>query len=214
VQRADMHGPADPTNPMELHMNLQKLTLAAVLAVSFTAFGQAAKPAEPAKADAAKPAGPPAAPMLPAEGKKWVESHLGNWKSNDVALTMGEKSFKGKMSMKCDKASGGWGAICTGKMDMGKEMPAQEVTFLYGWNIGEGVATMFEVSNMAEVHQHTGKWADEKSITVTHNGKNVEGKDEKDALTFTWNSPREMTLKGEGTSGGQTLWTFTATAKK
>ena len=204
-------------------MNLKKLAVAAALVVSSTAFAQAAKPAEPAKkADdkaAAKPAepakkdGPPAMPVLPAEGKKWVEGHLGNWKA-EVTMTMGDKSMKGKMSMKCDKASAGWATLCTGKADMGKEMPPQEVTFLYGWNIGEGEATLFEVSNMAEVHFHHGKWTDDKTITVTHEGKNAEGKVEKDALTVTWNSPKEMLISAVGTSAGAQLWTFSALAKK
>lgn len=205
-------------------MNLQKLAVAAALAVSFTAFAQAAKPAEPAKkADdkgAAKPAepakkdAPPAPPVLPAEGKKYVEGHLGNWKSADVTMTMGDKTVKGKLNLKCDKASGGWGTLCTGKADMGKEMPAQEVTFLHGWNIGEGEATMFEVSNMGEVHFHHGKWTDEKTAVLTHEGKNAEGVVEKDVLTFTWNSPKELAIKAEGSAGGKALWSFTATAKK
>ncbi len=185
-------------------MKLSHFAVLAVSVVSFTAFaqGKAAKPAEMPMA------------QMPAEGKKWVEGHLGNWKSTDAVLTMGDKSMKGKMDLKCEKTSGGWGTLCRGKMDMGKDAPMQEVTFLMGWNIGDSMATMFEVTNMGEVHNHTGKWLDEKSITLTHQGKTWEGMEEKDVVTFTWTSPKEMAIKAEGTSGTATAWTLSATAKK
>lgn len=184
-------------------MSLKSLAVFAAVAVSVPSFA-----AEPAKAEAG------GMPTLPPEGKKWVEAHLGSWKASDVTMTMGDKTSKGKMTMKCEKTSGGWGALCKGTADLGKEMPVQEMTMLTGWNIGEGVATLFEVTNVAEVHQHTGKWTDDKNITVTHTGKTAEGKEETDALTFTWVSPKEMLMKAEGTSGGAKVWTFSATAKK
>lgn len=191
-------------------MQHHRLAVVITFVVSFTSL--AAAPAAPA-------APPPKAmempmPQLPAEGKRWIEGHLGTWRSSDVVMTMGEKQLKGKLDLKCEKASGGWATLCRGKMDMGKEMPAQEVTFMMGWSIGEGAATLFEVSNMGEVHQHTGKWTDDKSITVTHQGKTWDGKDEKDVLTFAWSSPKEMAIKAEGVSGATTHWTISATAKK
>lgn len=202
-------------------MMLRELAVAAVLALSATALAQA-KPAEPAKgaekkADAGAKKDEKAgmqAPVMPPEGKKWVESNWGNWKSSDVVFNMGDKALKGKMTMKCDKAVGGWGAVCNGKMDLGKEMPAQDVAFLMGWSIGEGQATMFEVSSMGEVHSHTGKWTDDKTISLTHQGKNPEGKVETDTVTFTWNAPKEIALKAEGTVEGKAAWSFTATMKK
>ena len=225
-------------------MSLKKFVLATACAFSFAAFAQgkpaeAGKPAEPGKSgeakekkeekkaekaekkdekaekkDGAAAAAMPAMPTMPPEGKKWIEGWLGNWKSADTTMTMGDKTMKGKMDMKCEKVSDGWGTLCRGKVDMGKEMPAQQLAVLFGWNIGEGMATMFEVTNMAEVHNHTGKWTDDKTITVTHEGKTAEGKVEKDAFTATWNSPKELAIKAEGTSGGATVWTMTATAKK
>jgi hypothetical protein len=195
-------------------MTLCRLTLTAAAVVSFAVHAaDAGKSAEPAKKEEKKEAAA-AAPTLPPEGKKWIESNLGNWKSTDATLTLGDKPLKGKLTMKCDKAAGGWATVCNAKFDFGKELPGQDSTFLMAWNLGTGEATMFEASNVGDVHHHTGKWADDKSITVVHNGKNAEGKDEKDSLTFTFSSPKELVLKGEGTSGGQTLWTFAATAKK
>ena len=178
-------------------MKLNHFAALVVSVVSFTAFAQ--PKAAPA---AAKPAEMPI-PQLPAEGKKWLEGHLGNRKASDAVLTMGGQSMKGKMEIKCEKTSSGWAVVCRGK-----------VTFLMGWNIGDGTATMFEVSNMGETHNHTGKWLDDKSIALAHQGKTWEGKEEKDVVTFTWNSPKEMVIKAEGTAGTATTWTMSATAKK
>lgn len=188
-----------------------KLALAVVFVTSFTAFAQGK--AAPTAPSPGKQAEPPM-PQLPAEGKKWIESHLGNWKAKDVVMTMGDKTLKGTMEMDCEKVSSGWGTLCKGKMDLGKDMPPQEVSFLMGWNIGEGMATMFEVSNMGEVHRHVGTWADQKSISVTHEGKTPDGKMEKDVVTFTWSSPKEMAIQASGTSGTTMAWKMTATAKK
>lgn len=188
-------------------MNSKNFAVLVVCAISFAAFAQGKAPAPAKKAEMPMP-------QLPAEGKKWLESHMGNWKANDVVMTMGGKTMKGKMDLNCEKASSGWATLCKGKMDLGKEQPLQEVTFLMGWNIGDAVATMFEVSNMGEVHAHTGNWADEKSIALTHQGKTFDGRSEKDVVTFTWNSPKDLAIKAEGSSGTTVNWSMTATAKK
>lgn len=209
---------------------MQKLFAVALCAVSFVAFAQGkgeAKKEEKmqakeekkeakgemkdAKADAKAAA--PAMPTLPPEARKWLDGMRGNWKS-DVEMTMGDKTMKGKMTMNCAKDAADWATTCKGKFDFGKEMPKAEGVFIYGWDLGTGQATMYEVTSMAEVHAHVGKWADDKTITVTHTGKNAEGKDEVDALTFTWNSPKELTMKAEGTQGGKVVWTMAGVAKK
>lgn len=190
-----------------------KLALAvAVFVTSFTAFAQGK--AAPTAPSPNKPPAEMPMPQMPVEGKKWLEGHLGKWKSKDVMMTMGDKTMKGTMDLDCEKTSSGWGTLCKGKMDLGKDMPPQEVTFLMGWNIGDGEATMFEVTNMGEVHHHKGAWTDANSITVTHEGKTPEGKMEKDAATFTWKSPKEIAIMAVGTSGTTTNWKMTATAKK
>lgn len=161
---------------------------------------------------AAATVGAPPMPVLPPEGKRWVESMLGKWKGTSE-MAMGDQKMASQDKMECEKASGGWGAVCKMKFEV-KGMPAQEATTLFGWDLATGEATMFEVTNMAEVHKHTGKWADEKNITVVHVGKNAEGKEEKDSLTLAWVSPKEVQVKAEGSVGGQTLWTMTGTMKK
>jgi hypothetical protein len=196
-------------------MRTMGLTLAITL-LSISAIAQEkGAPAAPAKAaaPAAAPMEPPPPPTLPPEGKKWVESMQGKWKVNDMTMAMGDQKITGKMTLNCEKASGGWGTICKAKMES-KGMPAQEMSMLIGWDIAEATAHMFEVANTGEVHDHSGKWADPQTITLVRKGKNVQGKDETDSITFKWSSPKEVSVTGSGTSGGATLWSFTSTAKK
>ena len=153
-------------------------------------------------------------PTLPAEGKRLVEGVLGSWKSTDVVLTMGDKAMKGKMTMACEKASEGWAALCKAKFDMGKELPVQQAIFLFGWELGTKSGHMFEVSNMADCHNHVGTWSDDKTIVLVHDGKNYEGKSEKDTLTFTWSSAKQIAVKAEGSMDGTIGWTMVGTMSK
>ncbi len=197
---------------------MKKILACAVGIFSCIAFAQTPAPAPvPTKAEPEKKAAmaeAPPMPKLPAEGRKWIDMNRGNWNSNDVVMTMGDQVMKGKMSMRCEAASNNWATLCHAKFNLGKSMPPSNATFLYAWNIGSNEATMFEVSDMAEVHTHTGKWTDDKTITITHSGNTADGKYEVDALTFTWTSPKEVMIKAQGTQGGNVMWSMTATAKK
>ena len=81
-------------------------------------------------------------------------------------------------------------------------MPPSESTFLMGWDIATGQAHMFEIADTAEVHDHSGKWIDGKSVSLVRQGKTLDGKLEKDACKATWVSPSEVKLDCTGTQGG------------
>ena len=203
---------------------MKKLVLVAVLTTSFAAAAQSPAPdkttpaAAPAPAkDKAAPAAPATAPAAPlvmtAEGKKFIESSLGNWTMKDATLSMGSQQMKGKFSMECEKAAGGWAALCKGKQDFGKDMKAEGV-YLMAWDVVAGEGHMFEVESMGNVHNHVGKWVDDKSITLVHVGKNAQGVEETDTVTLTWVSPKEIVFKANGKSGATVNWTFVGTMKK
>ena len=118
------------------------------------------------------------------------------------------------VKMTCEKVSGGWGALCRGTGEF-KGMPKQEMTFLYAWDMATGEAHMFEVASTGEVHNHVGKLLDGgKGVSLIHEGKNLEGKVEKDDCTMTWPSPKEKKIACAGTQAGATVWTFGASCKK
>lgn len=165
-----------------------------------------------AHAQATKEAAPPA-PTLGAEGKKFVAGWTGQWTSNDASLTMGTQKMQGPLRLSCESVSSGWGALCKGTFEL-KGMPPQASTFLMGWDMATGTGHMFEVSDTGELHDHSGRWSDGKSITLVHEGKTIAGPVEKDSCTATWVSARELKFDCTGTQAGVTVWTFTSTSRK
>jgi hypothetical protein len=174
-----------------------------VLTLAASAFAQDKSPAKPA----------PAPPQLTAEGKKFLQGWLGTWTSNDTVYTVGGQKMQGSLKMNCESVSSGWGALCKGTMTM-SGMPPSEATFLMAWDIASGQAHMFEVGDTAEVHDHSGKWIDDKSVSLVRVGKALDGKMEKDSCTATWVSASEMKFDCVGTQAGKSVWTFTSTSKK
>ncbi|HVM58784.1 MAG TPA: hypothetical protein VMT80_00405, partial [Candidatus Paceibacterota bacterium] len=139
-------------------MKLRHTMLVSLLALAAPSLARAADaPKAEKKADAMPPM-----PTLPPEGKRWVEGFLGSWKSSDTTMKMGDQDMKGTMTMKCAKTSGGWGASCTGDSKMGKDM-SMTLSGLVGWDIGAGEAHWFEVTSVADTHNHVGKWTDDKT---------------------------------------------------
>jgi len=176
-----------------------------VLAAAASAHAQADK--------AGKPAAAPAAPTLPAEGKKYVEGWLGQWTSSDTTLTSGGQKTQGALRMGCEKVSSGWGVLCKATLDFAGQPPST-TTFLMGWDIGTGEAHMFEVADSAEVHDHSGKWINDRSVSLVRQGKTADGKQEKDDCTASWPSAREIRLECTGSQAGSTVWTFSTTCRK
>jgi len=161
----------------------------------------------------AKPAAPPPPPKLSAEGKRFVEAWPGSWSSDDTSFTLGAQKMKGSLKMSCEKVSSGWGALCKGVFSV-QGMPPSENTFMMGWDLATGTGHMFEVADTGEVHDHSGKWTNDKTITLVRSGKTLDGKLEKDSCTATWVSPSELKFDCVGTQAGATVWTFTSTSKK
>jgi len=184
---------------------MKKLLTLLALALAATGFAQDKGPA--------KPAPPPAPPKLSAEGKRFVDAWLGSWTSDDTLFAMGAQKMKGSLKMSCESVSSGWGALCKGTFNV-SGMPPSESTFLMAWDLATGMGHMFEVADTAEVHDHSGKWTSDKSISLVRSGKTLDGKLEKDSCTATWVSPGELKFDCVGTQAGATVWTFTSTSKK
>ena len=161
----------------------------------------------------AKAAAAPAPPTMTAEGKKFLAGWVGNWAANEATMTMGTQKMQGPLKMSCESVSAGWGTLCRGSFDI-KGMPPSAGTFLMGWDIATGQAHMFEVMDTAEVHDHSGRWLNDKAVSLVRQGKNLEGKLEKDACTATWLSAAELKLECTGSVAGATAWTFSSAFRK
>jgi hypothetical protein len=186
----------------------RKLGVLGVLVLTAAAAVHAQQKSGPAPAPA-----PPPAPKMTPEGKKFVDGWLGTWTSTDTTYTMGGQKMQGTLKMTCEGVSSGWGALCKAVMS-GPGMPPSESTFLMGWDVATGQAHMFEIADTAEVHDHSGKWINDKSVSLVRQGRSLDGKMEKDACTATWVSARELKFDCTGSQAGATVWTFTSTCKK
>ena len=183
----------------------RRLTLLALtLAASTYAQDKPAAKAAPAE---------PQPPKMSAEGKKFIEGWLGTWNSVDVSYAMGDQKMKGTLKMSCESVSSGWGALCKGTFTTPPNPPS-EGTFMMGWDIATGQAHMFEISDTGEVHDHSGRWINAKSVSLVRTGKSLDGKIEKDSCTTTWVSANELKFDCTGSQAGATVWTFNSTSKK
>ena len=158
-------------------------------------------------------AAPPPAPVMSAEGRKFIDGWLGQWTCNDASYTAGGQKMQGSLKITCESASSGWAALCKGTFVM-EGMPPSASTFLMGWDLGTREAHMFEVADTAEVHDHSGKWIDDKSVSLVRQGRTVDGKLEKDACTASWVTARELKFDCTGSQAGATVWTFSSTNRK
>jgi hypothetical protein len=156
---------------------------------------------------------PPQALQMTAEGKKFVAGWRGAWTSTNTLYTMGDQKLPGSLKMNCESVSSGWGTLCKGVLNA-QGMPPSEATFMMGWDIATGEAHMFELADSGEVHDHSGKWINDKSVTLVRQGKSLDGKLEKDACTATWVTASELKFDCTGTQAGATIWTFTSTSRK
>jgi hypothetical protein len=185
---------------------------ALALAIALAVLAASVARAQANKQANKEPAAPPA-PTMSAEGKKFVQGWLGQWTSSDASLTAGAQKMQGPLRMSCESVSSGWGTLCKGTFEL-KGMPPSASTFLMGWDVATGTGHMFEISDTGELHDHSGKWADGKSITLVHEGKTPAGPQEKDSCTATWASARELKFDCTGTQAGVPVWTFTSTSRK
>jgi hypothetical protein len=161
----------------------------------------------------AQPAAAPPALAMTAEGKRFLGGWLGQWTASDATVTLGAQKMPMTLKMNCESVSAGWGTLCSVTFDI-KGLPPSAATFLLGWDVATGQGHMFEVVDTGEVHSYSGKWTSDKAIALVHQGKNPEGKPEKDACAVTWASARQLALDCSGTQAGATAWTLKATSRK
>ena len=75
---------------------------------------------------------------------------------------MGVQKMKEKVTRRCDKAVNGWATVCKAKMDFGKALKAEGL-YTFAWDITTGEGHMLEVEDSPTVHDHAGKWRDDKT---------------------------------------------------
>ena len=162
-----------------------------------------------ALADEKKAAEAPPAP--PPEVKKTTDTFTGKW-VGEATVDMGDgKPEKIKTAFDCKKVALGAGVSCS--MAAKGSMGPMEQNCLVGFDPeGTGVHLMC-ITSMGEVHDHKGKWSDDKTVTFDSLTADMGGKSATEDLTIAFADPKTMTVTSI-TTQGDTKLTFTFSGKK
>jgi hypothetical protein len=157
-----------------------------------------------------KPAAAMEAPQPPLEIKTFTD-HAGTYEGMGT-LTMGDKVAHYKMTHINKVISDGFGLQCT-EENMSKEMGSYKSVDLFGFDPGKQMVHMFTVSNMAEIHDHFGKWTDGKTLALEYDGMK-EGKAFVETVNIVFDSPTQYHFTSESTVDGQPESTFKGSMTK
>jgi len=153
---------------------------------------------------------PPALHEMP-DVKKVVDAFAGKW-AMDAELTMpGAKPEKTKVTMECKKIAMGAGVSCAmeGKSSMG---PMAQTCMIAHDPEGSGVHLMC-VTSMGEVHDHKGKWKDDKTLEFEPYKGTMMGKPATETVTMAMADAKTMTMTSTTTTA-EGDFVFSSTAKK
>jgi hypothetical protein len=192
---------------MKIHKSL--FTTMAIMSLAGTTLLFSSALAKPYD-KSSKPAAGMEAPQAPVEIKTFTD-HAGTYQGEGT-LTMGEKVAHFKMTHINKVISDGFGLQCT-EENMSKEMGSYKSVDLFGFDPGKQLIHMFTVSNMAEIHDHWGKWVDSKSLDLEYDGMK-DGKAFVEKLHLFFDSPTQYHFTSESTLDGQPESTFTGTMMK
>jgi uncharacterized protein DUF1579 len=151
-------------------------------------------------------------PQVPDQIKKLYFME-GTWEGN-ASMTMGSDVSKGTVKHIVSKISEGWGLLIDEYIDipsMGKPYIGHNIL---GYHTGEGMFHLYTIDNFADVHDHSGKMTDDKTLSLEYNGLTPDGKKYKEKLTMTIVSSSELNLGGEAIIDGVTAYTFSINEKK
>jgi hypothetical protein len=134
--------------------------------------------------------GPP-----PPEVRRTAEALVGEWVGGLTAIVPGESPETFPWSMTCRAAALGWGAACAmeGKASIG--LLAESCLLAYA---GESKTVHFMcVTSMGEVHDHKGRWTNEKTVEFESLQGDFMGKTVVE--TIHWSFPDRSTFETKAT---------------
>lgn len=131
------------------------------------------------------------APKIPEQAKK-LYRFLGAWEGKGT-LTMEGKTSPIRVKHVVSKVAKGWGIKMEETVessDLGRYVSLS----IGGYDAGEDMFHIYTVDNFGSVHDHKGKWTEENSFALVHEGMQ-EGKKFVETVPFTFTSPKEYHLK-------------------
>jgi hypothetical protein len=137
---------------------------------------------------------------------KRLEILLGTWKGDALLIANG-RSVSWKPKWTCGMSSGGWGVTCklSGKIP---GVGQYDETDVFGYDEGSDLVHWFSTSSRGEVHDHSGRWIDGKTLQLEWRaGHKFE------RLTLTIDGP-EIVVKSDVTVAGKPTTAMTIRLRK
>jgi hypothetical protein len=152
----------------------------------------------------------PTQPSPPAEVRKTAEALVGEWTGEMTAVVPGAPPETFQWPMSCRAVALGRGSSCTmeGKASIG----ALAQSCLLAYAADARVVHLMCVTSMGEVHDHKGRWTDEKTIEF----EPLQGEFIGQAMTETirWRFPEASSFESESAiamaDGTKMRFTYTA----
>jgi len=150
---------------------------------------------------------PPTVPDL----TKKLQSFVGTWEGTGT-MAMGDMKHQMKITHITESTADGWGLLNTEINEM-EGMQTYRAVNTFGYDAGTGLTHLYTVSNYGECHDHKGKWTDEKTLKLQHDGM-MDGKPMTEVIDITLDSPTQYHFTGTTTVGGEQVSYIEATVKK
>ncbi|MDN7025108.1 hypothetical protein FGU65_09440 [Methanoculleus sp. FWC-SCC1] len=142
---------------------------------------------------------------VPAEIEK-LRMFLGEWHGEGVLETAGAvMKVAGEWWFRA--AAGGWG-VGVSMQSVIEGMGDYALDSLFGFDTETGTLHVYSLTNMAETHDHTAFWSNERTLHGSYDGLK-EGKAFRENFTIRLTSPGEMTLEYVETLDGRLDSTMT-----
>lgn len=149
-------------------------------------------------------------PAMPDMARK-LQVFAGDYEGT-ISMTQGEMKSEGKVMHINKSIADGWGVEIREVCEI-KDMQTYRALNIFGYDMGTGLTHLYTVDNYADVHDHVGKWADDKTLNLEHNGM-MGDKPTKEVLHIVVDSPTQYHYTVEGYLGGELTYSMQGTLHK
>jgi hypothetical protein len=108
------------------------------------------------------------------QAQKNLMQFAGKWKSSDVKLTMGGKTYTGEYTFDCSAVNGNTGIVAHEKF-VNAELGTMLAENLVGYDPNLQQVHIYTIDNMGTTHDHAGYWIGNNHLFVQYQGV-MEGK--------------------------------------
>jgi hypothetical protein len=146
------------------------------------------------------------------QAHKNIMQFEGKWKSTDIQLTLGDKTYGGVYTFDCVAVNGNTGILAHEKFES-PELGTLLSVNLVGYDPHLQQVHIYTIDNMGTAHDHSGYWVDDNYLYVQYQGV-AEGKMHVEQIDMKFQGHDKMKLKLTAMMNGEVLQQVSATFVK